>query len=288
MSWTCSGTIENGQKGCGEINDDFDSICISCGLSKNDFEHSTLEISPETEKINIDGGENTRNSFGKVILFSTIGVMLFFGLGFVTVNTFGRTFNLEESPIEEPQNDSSEVTKLSQPHNSQTTMNRNTIGQPKQFITHTDEKHAIQISYPEDWGLNSVEDKIRGQIAHFSPNLNPNNPDHNNGDVSVLIYAEKLPNPMTLNQYSELIINDISQNFNQEIKESNVILANKDARQISLTITGENDLIKLTSIWTLDNYTAYKIIYQAQEQDFTEYEPVVNQMIKSFQFTQTR
>ncbi|MBF2064753.1 MAG: serine/threonine protein kinase [Calothrix sp. C42_A2020_038] len=145
--------------------------------------------------------------------------------------------------------------------------------------------YAIKIKYPHNWLKNEVEDKTTGEIARFS------SPAQTDSETSaeVILEIQPLKQPIILEEYTNLKVNEIIQFFPQaKIHESNSITLpstpNLAAHEVVYSGKDNNLSIKRRALWTIKDNTAYIITYSTQESEYDKYLNIAQTMIDSFDF----
>ena len=165
---------------------------------------------------------------------------------------------------------------------------RQEIGQFFEFFSpelYEDSVYGIKIKYPRDWESKEPENPFGIDLVKFSPQARVSDSVH---QPELIIGVEKFTEPMSLDQYTNLHIDRISQLYKSKFRllESDpTILAQKRAHKVIYT-TNDDENLKLNSmsVWTvIDNKQAYVLTYIAEESKYAEFlKPVEEVMIKSF------
>lgn len=152
---------------------------------------------------------------------------------------------------------------------------------PKQenFLPYENSQSGIKIKYPEGWERQDINNIITGEIVIFlSPKKSSNDP----FPEKVTISVEKFDG--TLEQSSQVFRQEINKNLPDAkiIDASSITLANKPGSKLIFTGKIGQDNLKTLQVWTLKNDQAYTITYTANIDDYDEFIPTAQTMIKSF------
>jgi serine/threonine-protein kinase len=151
---------------------------------------------------------------------------------------------------------------------------------PSNFLIYENKVEGIKIGYPADW--TKKEQYMESVVAFLSPKESPSDTFQENVNI---IVQDLSAQPMTLEEYTELSINQIGQLVtNANIIESEATsLANNPGHKLVYTgIQGEYEL-KWMQIWTIKDNKAYIITYTAQIDKYSDFLEPVKQMIDSFE-----
>jgi eukaryotic-like serine/threonine-protein kinase len=150
-----------------------------------------------------------------------------------------------------------------------------------EFTSYENNDYGISIQYPKDWQVQNISNPITGDVVEF---LSPKENNSDKFQERVVINVEKKAS-FTLNEYTNLAKEDIFKN-NTNVKiteESEEILAGNKSYRVVYTGINENLRIKNMDIWSLNNFQAYYVSYNAEKDKYDKYLPVVNDMVKSLQ-----
>jgi PsbP-like protein len=154
--------------------------------------------------------------------------------------------------------------------------------QPKtEFTSYENTESGISIQYPKDWQVRNISNPITGDIVEFI------SPKENNSDKfqeRVAISVETKAN-FTLKEYTNLAKQDILKKTKnaQFTEESEEALAGNRSYKVVYTGSNEDLRIKNMDIWSLNNFQAYYVSYNAEKDKYDKYLPIVNDMVKSLQ-----
>jgi serine/threonine-protein kinase len=151
------------------------------------------------------------------------------------------------------------------------------------FSTYENSTYAIRIQYPLDWdreddGVNGTETNV----VAFSPPSSTNT----NLDVSIDDISDQ--KGISLAQYASDSLSDVksSSNFNLvESSTNNALLAGLPAYRFTYTYTDQNTNFKDTEIGAIKDNKVYTLRYEAGQNEYDKYLPIVQNMINSFQIT---
>ncbi|GAA6616757.1 PsbP-related protein [Scytonema sp. NUACC26] len=150
-----------------------------------------------------------------------------------------------------------------------------------EFTAYENIDYGISVQYPKDWQVRNIYNPITGEIVEFiSPK--ENNSDKFQEKVTVTVETKA---SFTLIEYTNLVKQDILKNIKnaQIISESEDILAGNRSYRVVYTGLNKNIRIKNMDVWNLNNFQAYYVSYNAKEDKYDKYLPIVNDIIKSLQ-----
>ena len=149
---------------------------------------------------------------------------------------------------------------------------------PPGFLTYENSTYGIKIMYPQEWEkLEGYMDTVvlfRSSLEDasdiFQENLN--------------VVVGDLPQPMTLNEFTDLNIEQIKTLFTIEVVDSSpTTLANTPADKVIYNLKqGQYDL-KLMQIYTIKDDIAYVITYTAEEDKYLDFLDTIQIMINTFE-----
>jgi len=150
------------------------------------------------------------------------------------------------------------------------------IPNPATVQTYQNPSAGIKIEYPQDWNLQEILDPITKEVVKiFSPNY----------EASLLITVEPLPQPMSLDEYS----NEQIQNLKQfaappyQMNTQEYTLAKRRAFMVTYEANEGGKIIKRMEVWTLKNQKAYVVTYEAETGVYSNFLPTVETMINSLE-----
>ncbi|MEH2323751.1 MAG: PsbP-related protein [Nostoc sp.] len=153
--------------------------------------------------------------------------------------------------------------------------------QKAEFTLYESTDYGISIQYPKNWEVQNIFNPITGDVVQF---ISPKENNSDNFQERVTIRVEKKAN-FTLKAYTDLAKKDILKNTKNakiiEQSESNLV----DNKGYRLVYTGLDESLRLKNmdVWSLKNFQAYYISYNAEQDKYDKYLPIVNSMVKSLQ-----
>jgi hypothetical protein len=154
---------------------------------------------------------------------------------------------------------------------------------------------GVSLQYPSDWGAvelksTPLDDKVAGSsIALFTaPIENASDTFREKALLSIQDFTSAgnaLKSNMSLAQYTNESLGSYNNAADSvTILESNATtLAGKPAHRIVFTENVQNQQLKKTQVWTVDDNKAYVITFSAEESRYGDYLPSVENMIGSLQ-----
>ncbi len=140
---------------------------------------------------------------------------------------------------------------------------------------------ALKIKYPDNWTREDIENAITQEVVTF---ISPKQNDPNKLRENVTIRVENLVQPLTLEEYTNLLIKEIKNSQpDAKIEQTSTTLANKPANQLVSTIIDGKNHLKTLQIFTLKADRAYVIIYTAKLDTYDKYIQTAESMIRSFE-----
>ncbi|MCK4433154.1 MAG: hypothetical protein KAV48_04395 [Methanomicrobia archaeon] len=149
---------------------------------------------------------------------------------------------------------------------------------PPGFLTYENSTYGIKIMYPQEWEkLEGYMDTVvlfRSSLEDasdiFQENLN--------------VVVGDLPQPMTLNEFTDLNIEQIKTLFTIEVVDSSpTTLANIPARKVIYTLKQGGYDLKAMQIYTIKDDKAYVISYMAEEDKYSDFWGTIQIMINTFE-----
>ena len=148
------------------------------------------------------------------------------------------------------------------------------------FLTYRNQSYGVEISYPMDWDIS--EDFPGVVVIILAPQEDPKDMFRENLNILV---QDLTSQPMTMDEYTQLSLAQ----FEQTVNKFKVIdplyitnLSGMPAYRITYNqVQGKFKLIGSVA-WTLIDNTAYVLTVTAGRKDYDKYEPIFNEMIKSF------
>lgn len=150
------------------------------------------------------------------------------------------------------------------------------ITNPATVQTYQNPSAGIKIEYPQNWNLREILDPISKEVVEI---LSPNY------QASLLITVEPLPQPMSLDEYS----NEQTQNIKQfaappyKMNTQEYTLAKRRAFMVTYEANEGGKIIKRMEVWALKNQKAYVVTYKAETGLYSSFLPTVETMINSLE-----
>ena len=292
MGWKCQEITENSQSTCGHINRDHDRICLNCGVMKNNFtvvsihqESNTVNVNQASSKDDSDDRKSNNSPLPKnlnsksnrqtflmtiIVLIITLATIV----GVINRQTIAKV--IQEQLVEKV---------FPRQRRSQSEKPENIIDKT-QWENYQNTENSFVLKYDRNWKKDETKKIITGEIVSFYPRkISPNNEDLTTiENIKFTITIDAINDKMSLDEYGEYLLEQMDEKSRHNAIVSENILNNQKAKQISFETIDENGQnIKNRSIWVLDNYNAYRIDYIAEESEFAKYQPIVEEMINSFQ-----
>ncbi len=154
------------------------------------------------------------------------------------------------------------------------------ILQIPRFELYDNPQARLKIKYPKSW---TVNDKLgQGAVVAF---LSPKQSDLDVFLDNVNIVVQDLSrNPMTIEQYNTLAIQQLTSVFNNlTILESHPVLwAGHAGHKLVYFAKGPMTDLKVMHVWMIDNNKAYQFTYTAVFAQYDKYVGLANTMVQSF------
>ena len=278
MAWKCHGKTNTNKRGCGHTNSDNNEICLNCGIFRRDL--NLLEIKARkpvikqlTKQVKNRSEIPNQDKANKQKFLTKVGILAFIFIGFtgfLGVQAINKMFQTREVPERTEPNI---ATGVSNPLDN------------IEWSNYQNPKYPIALKYDRSWKKDETTKIMTGEVVSFYPRkTSPNNNDLTTiENVKFTVTIDAINNKMSLEEYGQYLLQQIDEQSSRNVIVTNNILNNQKAKQISFsTIDGDDNKIKRRSIWVLDDYNAYRIDYIAEESEFAQYQPIVEEMINSF------
>ena len=157
---------------------------------------------------------------------------------------------------------------------------RKWLGLDSSLLLYEHKDPGISIKYPEDWNKQVSSNAVSKEVVEF---LSPKESDSDTFQERLIVIVE--PANMSLEEYTKSSKQEISK-LNKNaifVKESDYPLADKTGYRVIYTSSDSQHNLKKMEVWTLKNYQAYSITYEAEADKFDKFLPMVEKMIKSLQ-----
>ena len=146
----------------------------------------------------------------------------------------------------------------------------------QQYIYYENANYGIAVTQPEDWSVQVEDDFLNPGIIFLSP---PEN-DADDFQEKVKLSIENLSLPLSLNEYTEQAVKEIT-NSNLLIEPPKPItLAHREGRKV---IYQGQDNKKRLEVWMLKNQKAYIVTYTAESDKFQKFFPQAEKIIQSLE-----
>lgn len=156
-------------------------------------------------------------------------------------------------------------------------------GQQTSFLTYEDQFHGVRIQYPAGWEV--TEDGQPVDVVFRSP-AGDSSPDYTE---NVNIGIDYVPAGFTLDEYTELNIEDLSNQLNTQVSESSdFTLSGKPANKLEINKTLQGVEIRSMLVFLVENNRAYVITYDALAETYDQYLSVAEQMIASVEISEPK
>ncbi len=154
-------------------------------------------------------------------------------------------------------------------------------GQQTSFLTYEDQFHGVTIQYPAGWEV--TEDDQPVDVVFRSP-AGDSSPDYTE---NVNIGIDYIPAGFTLEEYTELNIEDLSSQLDTQVSgSSDFTLSGKPAKKLEINKTLQGVEIRSMLVFVVENNRAYVITYDALAETYDQYLSVAEQMIASVEISE--
>jgi hypothetical protein len=138
--------------------------------------------------------------------------------------------------------------------------------------------YGIRIAYPHDW----TKEEGLGFVTFFAPKESDSDLGAENLDVA---WDDLSAQTKTLNELTQLTISLLPQAFTdyQLIHSGETTLADRPAYEVVFTCKQGQYILKVRSVWAVENSKSYTITFAGEESKYTNYQEIVDQMIDSFE-----
>jgi len=158
-------------------------------------------------------------------------------------------------------------------------------GQQTGFLTYEDQFHGVIIQYPVDW---EVTEEGQPVDVVFSSPAGDSSPQYRE---NVNIGIDYVPAGITLDEYTQLNIDALSNQPNVQVSESSdstITLSGKPANKLDMSKTLQGLEIKAMLVFVVENNRAYVVTYDALVETYDQYLSVAEQMIASVEISEPR
>lgn len=151
----------------------------------------------------------------------------------------------------------------------------------RNFITYTNNDYQFDIKYPPGWTRQELNDPITGEIVVFT------SPAESDSDLfleKVYLTIEYLPSePITLDEYSQLVLERIELTDNSEIRSDFSLKINGLPARAIVYSRQEGELqLRQMEVFTIKNDRIYLAIYTAQQAKFDKFLDTADRIIDSW------
>jgi len=158
-------------------------------------------------------------------------------------------------------------------------------GQQTGFLTYEDQFHGVKIQYPVGW---EVTEEGQPVDVVFSSPAGDSSPQYRE---NVNIGIDYVPAGITLDEYTQLNIDALSNQPNVQVSESSdstITLSGKPANKLDMSKTLQGLEIKAMLVFVVENNRAYVVTYDALVETYDQYLSVAEQMIASVEILEPR
>lgn len=147
------------------------------------------------------------------------------------------------------------------------------------YLIYYNSEYGIKIKYPPNW---TKMEQVFGAIVVF---MSPKENAFDNFQENLNIVAESLSTPITLEEYTDVAISQLKQIITDIniVETESTTLAGNPAHKIVYTGRQGQYILKWMQIWTIKNNKAYVITYTAEENTYSNFLGIVQEMINSFE-----
>jgi hypothetical protein len=156
-----------------------------------------------------------------------------------------------------------------------------TLGSLPRFFWYVDDDEGIRILYPSDWRVSDTSLGSGDVIKFFSPEENA---DLGVPSAAVLIKVSPA-NGMTLDEVAAQLMEGTPGTRMLDIRGTE--LSGLQTYESIFYEYGANRTLKVKSIFTLNDDQIYRINFATDIPKYDDYLPMVDEMLKSFEFTKT-
>lgn len=148
------------------------------------------------------------------------------------------------------------------------------------FLTYSNQTHGVEILYPMEWEI--LENFMGTVVSFLSPQESAKDDFRENLNVLV---QDLTAQPMTIEDYTQLSLMQLEQvitKFKITDPISVSTLTGYPAHRLTYLQQQGKLKLKTTSVWTIIDLTAYVVSFATKRKEYDDYEPIFNEMIKSF------
>ena len=150
------------------------------------------------------------------------------------------------------------------------------------LLPYTNEDSGLSIGYPKEWSAEKSNIMDLKADAFLAPNKGGPSPFRNN----VNIIVQGLPSPMTLDEYVNQSISQITQFMagSEIISLKDAVLGGEPAKELTYTASQSGYDLELMQVYAIKGKEAYILTYTADKGRFSSDLPDVKRMLNSFKF----
>lgn len=152
------------------------------------------------------------------------------------------------------------------------------------FSIYENSTYGIKMKYPKTWMIQYIGDIFTGELVKI---LAPQTSGATTYQAGVTVEIVNLKQPMSLDEYTNLSVNEITQFLPQaRIEESDATtLAEIPAQKVVYSGKEEQHNVKRMAVWTLKNNKAYIITYTAEISKYDEFLKTAQEIINSLKIS---
>ena len=150
------------------------------------------------------------------------------------------------------------------------------------FESYQNSLHQLKINYPTNWSRQETPNATTGDVTVFlSPLGSPQDNFREQLSISVENFSSR---PMSLGEYSSESIQQIRNYADANAPAPTMdTLANRRAMKVVYNRKDGNLDLQIMQIWMVRDNRAYVLTYAAQQEQYEQFLPTINNMIRSFQ-----
>lgn len=137
-------------------------------------------------------------------------------------------------------------------------------------------QYALSIQFPADW---TKEENVPGAVIKFFAPL------QDAADVfseNLNIIVEDLGEHLTLDEYSQLSLQELQKVRGVDVRLSNTTLAGLPAQEAIFTMDLQGSSMDFRQIWTVKDKRAYILTFTSETGTYADYAGIFTQMTASF------
>ena len=146
----------------------------------------------------------------------------------------------------------------------------------KSYKSYENLTYGIIVERPKNWSIQEEGDLINSGIIFISPEENS----ADNFREQVNLSIEELSIPLSLDEYTEQAVQEISTSNSIIEPPKNISIANREGRRV---IYQDENKIKRLKAWTIKNQKAYIITYTSEADKFQKFAEQAETIISSLE-----